>query len=1183
MVAVALVAWLCIASPQGAVGADEPRPLVVDAWSVGVVDVAARQVDDFVSGSTGDVAPRAVRFALPAEGSAPAIVEARAAWFDAALIVRDASGASLAQDDDGWYGVHPAVALDAELAARARWIDVVALHGGSGEFTVRIRPGSAEAIAADEVARRVIDESSDLMREARAAPELVDAARFATLRRSAQVLLQAGDADAAVRFAHDVVQLARDVAGDPSAEVRLAIEQLASVQSVAGRLDDARANFEDAHRRAVAEFGADDARIAPTLQRWAHVDLIDGRLAQARERLQLAVDLLSASVGADHLDTLGALELLGQVDAKSGAYGVAEATFRRILDVRTRVLGEDDTRTIDALHNLASTLYGAGDPAAARPLLERALESTERRAQDQPLAVAVTARELAGVLYQLGEYREAEVLAERAYTLFERVLGEDSTQAAGALRDRALIAEVLGDSERARIWFQRCVTIREKVLGPEHPELASDLATLAGLLRRNGSAAGGKPLIERALAIHLAAFGPGHPEVASDHLIAAEIDRDLGDLRGAEQHVQLALAEREAALGPDHAHVAAALVQLAGLLRDQGRTPEARDLYARALAIDLRELGDAHPSTLATMNDLALAEHALGNLDAARALHQRNLEISEATPDRIDLQYAAGSQNLAMLDVDLGRIADARVSGKRGFELAMAALDVVSRQGSEGHRLAQLRRLRWHLAAYLTWCGLEPGHDAEAYEAVLRWKDLAFFASRGTARGSTADVAPMLDLHGELADAVFQDESVDVWSRDRRLARAIEAVVVAESARAIPARPGTGTELLREIGAALRPGSVLVDFVIRADYEPRRPGGAAKRGRHVDPVVTAFVLGHGAVSPRRVELGSAAALRARLDAVLASIALESESDPHDEAWRELESTLLGPLRPYLASATRLYVVPDDFLGDVPWDALTVSPGRFLVEQATVTLVPSASRLAESVESRPIAAEHVLLVGDVAYAGTTDASSVRAGRPAAFAPLPGTAREIELVRTRGAAAAGAATTIRSLVGAEATKHAVRTQVAGARVVHFATHAFARPSGLAAMWEQSIADATVKARDEPNAAVDLLPGLLTGLVFAGANDPSPQHPAQGLLTAAEAAWLPLAECELVVLSACGSARGSTLGGESVASLQRAFHLAGAAAVVSTLWDLDDQAACAWIDAFYEALWTQRMPVAEAARAA
>jgi hypothetical protein len=63
--------------------------------------------------------------------------------------------------------------------------------------------------------------------------------------------------------------------------------------------------------------------------------------------------------------------------------------------------------------------------------------------------------------------------------------------------------------------------------------------------------------------------------------------------------------------------------------------------------------------------------------------------------------------------------------------------------------------------------------------------------------------------------------------------------------------------------------------------------------------------------------------------------------------------------------------------------------------------------------------------------------------------------------------------------------------------------------------------------------------------------------GLLSAEEIAGLNLGKVELVVLSACETARGVTIGGEGSFGLQRTFLMAGARAVVAGLWRVDDQA--------------------------
>ena len=50
-----------------------------------------------------------------------------------------------------------------------------------------------------------------------------------------------------------------------------------------------------------------------------------------------------------------------------------------------------------------------------------------------------------------------------------------------------------------------------------------------------------------------------------------------------------------------------------------------------------------------------------------------------------------------------------------------------------------------------------------------------------------------------------------------------------------------------------------------------------------------------------------------------------------------------------------------------------------------------------------------------------------------------------------------------------------------------------------------------------------------------------------------------------------------------MRRAFREAGAATVVSTLWQVDDAAARKLIDAFYENLWRHRLPPSLALRQA
>jgi CHAT domain-containing protein len=84
---------------------------------------------------------------------------------------------------------------------------------------------------------------------------------------------------------------------------------------------------------------------------------------------------------------------------------------------------------------------------------------------------------------------------------------------------------------------------------------------------------------------------------------------------------------------------------------------------------------------------------------------------------------------------------------------------------------------------------------------------------------------------------------------------------------------------------------------------------------------------------------------------------------------------------------------------------------------------------------------------------------------------------------------------------------------------------------------------------------------------------------VLTAEEVAALDLSGVRCVVLSACESGVGDVVLGEGVFGLRRAFLLAGAPTVVTSLSRVRDVPARAWTQAFYDA-FARGVPASRAA---
>jgi CHAT domain-containing protein len=98
--------------------------------------------------------------------------------------------------------------------------------------------------------------------------------------------------------------------------------------------------------------------------------------------------------------------------------------------------------------------------------------------------------------------------------------------------------------------------------------------------------------------------------------------------------------------------------------------------------------------------------------------------------------------------------------------------------------------------------------------------------------------------------------------------------------------------------------------------------------------------------------------------------------------------------------------------------------------------------------------------------------------------------------------------------------------------------------------------------------------TGLVFSGGNNAwkgfrIPNNVEDGILTADEISRLDLSSTQLVVLSACETARGHIDPVDGVWGLQRAFKQAGVSTILMTLWKIPDSTTSIFMEQFYQAL--------------
>ncbi len=271
--------------------------------------------------------------------------------------------------------------------------------------------------------------------------------------------------------------------------------------------------------------------------------------------------------------------------------------------------------------------------------------------------------------------------------------------------------------------------------------------------------------------------------------------------------------------------------------------------------------------------------------------------------------------------------------------------------------------------------------------------------------------------------------------------------------------------------------------------------------------------------------GEVSTLAAQLQTSRAGIKVTRTTDvrasqDNSDTLRKGYDLLIAPIADLLPRSPdeRITFIPQGSLFLVPFHALQTPQNQFLIQTHTLSLAPSLQTLTQAKKNHPTGKP--LIVGNP--------SPMVSGLSA----LPGSEREAKAIAQLLNTA--------PLLGPQATKGNVLSQIKEASILHFATH------GL----------------------LDDQQGMESAIALVGqpkAKDPDGWDPS--LLTADELSSYKL-QADLAVLSACNTGRGR-ITGDGVVGLSRSLMSAGVSTVVVSLWEVPDGATQQLMTAFYQKL--------------
>jgi tetratricopeptide (TPR) repeat protein len=844
--------------------------------------------------------------------------------------------------------------------------------------------------------------------------------------------------------------------------------------------------------------------------------------------------------------------------------------FERLLSSRQSAFGIDHPKTSLAADNLADAYMVFGFYEKAIPILEHSLSLCEKSLGSQHAATAARVHKLGKAFLRMGNYEKALPLFERAVSIREATLGRDHGETALSINEMAEVHDQMANYAKALPLYERALGCFEA--SPEHngKRIPGVLDSIASVYTKLGDFKKSLPLHKRALEAREALVGPEHPDVARSLRNTADVYLKVGDHHKAVELFARALGICEKSLGDNHNDTGKCLDGLANALQEGGAYDKALPLYQRALSIREMSVGAHHPQTADALENLANCYLAKQMTAEAMPLHGRALEIRE---EMLGPQHPDTARSLARMTELL------YIAGNDTQAGAYASREVAAR-----HRQLQgiltmdeRSRLAWQAQ------NLSLGPEAKVLmpeqvaQLVLRWKGIVLESmlednlasgSAALAKKNDQRLAQVQALRSSLSQLSFAPGESGAADKIAEQIAALEREVGLSSASVGRVRSSADLTL-DAIRPGLRHGGVLVDFFQWLD--PKQPEDSRLQ------YGAAVTIENG--SPQIIQLGSAASIES--DIVLLRAALSAGNDSEAEKLNlTLSTKIWHPIAAAIpADADRVLISPEGKLNFLSFATLQDSSGSFAIESYPISYLASGRDLARVANSQPQKTLAIFANADFGYKSSLrdpDSPSVKSDkdtmrRQITLAPLPGTLVEANAVKKR---AESAGWNVSEFVGSAANEENLRS-LQGSGILHLATHGFYLND--ASLPADGVRGMSVTGATDSSPATELLtldPMRASGVALSGAqsvldalNTGSGKNSAKdGIITADEVASLQLGGTWLVVLSACDTGVGEAKSGEGVFGLRRAFTMAGAQNLITTLWPVGDDTTAAFMKEFY-----------------
>ncbi|MEQ9426177.1 MAG: CHAT domain-containing tetratricopeptide repeat protein [Cyclobacteriaceae bacterium] len=941
-----------------------------------------------------------------------------------------------------------------------------------------------------------------------------------------------------------------------------------------------------------------------------YVDYTD-RFEEAADIYQTSFrDFVAGEISEGHVDYIEILNHVATYYVSNDDYEEATTVLADALLASRKKYDNEDMAFAVEMEKIAALEIDLGNYDRAEEGINTAKRILgDKRSEANPLFFAKTLITEARLLAIKGLYDEAEQNLEEAEDIRKDVGANFEVTSISSDEDWAELLVNVGRFREAESIIRRLVRNTSRRYGSSSRFLVDPLTMQGRIDLIRGDYSSAQNNAQRANDLALEIFGnESSKNIASLNLLA-EITTTIGDYDIAEKYVNEAIMILKNRYGDDHIDVAKAYSQLALIKYYRGEEiDEVSRLFTQAEGIIGEKLGSKNPTYAEILKNLAIVYIANGDytnanssLDEASAIWKERIgkrnNINAATVSilRGDIQYRQKQYNRAdNYYSDAKKTYEDFFSSKHPeYVRVMSKLSRTYFMNGDMNRSRKtieevLDNYRVFIQEYFP--ALSEREKAKFWNTIKT--DYEFYNTLAL-RLSTKDDDFVGEIYNNalLTKALLLNSSIKIKQRilgsnDEQLINLYNewqekkdmlTFVLSMSAQELNESGISSEALTRQVENLEKELSLKSEFggqnesvtwdLVQNALQPGEVAVEMVRFRHFDHNFTDSVMyavlylkPDKNIKPQMIMLTNGEDLEKRyLKYYRNSMKFRIEDEYSYEAfWK--------PVHEVIGDMPKIYLSPDGVFNQVNIESMRTEDGQYLVDQTNVILVSNTKDIFNTrLNPRQVQEERrAIMIGDpVFYIRDEGPLTARAseGERATDAQvitqLPGTAKEIEelqgMLTRKG-------WNINHQTGQAATEELVKS-VDNPRVFHIATHGFFQTETIT---QEEIDFNQAKAFENPL--------LRTGLLLSGAgdifNDTDINYNIDnGVLTAYEAMNLNLDQTELVVLSACETGLGEVQAGEGVYGLQRAFMVAGAEAIVMSLFKVSDDATQKLMVSFYE----------------